>query len=122
MYLKSQFPSFVINSKSCTVLKTCVFFKVIKTADLFLKLLHDFSSLGSAMRTVMTKCLIDPQTYQRLTNVDGDSEYSNFMCRSKESYEDALRSLPNLEPPAEFQDCPGKIFKKIAWILFHHLQ
>ena len=59
------------------------------------------------MRTVMTKCLIDPQTYQRLTNVDGDSEYSNFMCRSKESYEDALRSLPNLEPPAEFQDCPG---------------
>ena len=55
------------------------------------------------MRTVMTKCLIDPQTYQRLTNVDGDSEYSNFMCRSKEMYEDALRSLPNLEPPAEFQ-------------------
>ena len=59
------------------------------------------------MRTVMTKCLIDPQTYQRLTNVDGDSEYSNFMCRSKESYEDALRSLPNLEPPAEFQ---GNLF------------
>jgi hypothetical protein len=112
MYLKPHFSSFVIYSKWCTVLKTWFyFFKVIKTADLFLKLLHDFSSLGSAMRTVMTKCLIDPQTYQRLTNVDGDSEYSNFMCRSKESYEDALRSLPNLEPPAEFQDCPGKIEK-----------
>ena len=74
---------------------------VIKKADLFLKLLHDFSSLGSAMRTVMTKCLIDPQNYQRLTNVDEDSEYASFMSRSKEMYEDALRSLPNLEPPAE---------------------
>ena len=84
---------------------------MIKTADLFLKLLHDFSSLGSAMRTVMTKCLIDPQTYQRLTNVDGDSEYSNFMCQSKEMYEDALRSLPNLEPPAEFQGNLFLIFK-----------
>ena len=59
------------------------------------------------MRTVMTQCLIDPQTYQRLTNVDGDSEYANFMCRSKERYEDALRSLPNLEPPPDFQDCPA---------------
>ena len=76
---------------------------MIKKADLFLKLLHDFSSLGSAMRTVMTKCLIDPQTYQRLTNVDSDSEYANFMIESKEKYEDALRSLPNLEPPTEFQ-------------------
>ena len=55
------------------------------------------------MRTVMTKCLIDPQTYQRLTNVDSDSEYANFMIESKEKYEDALRSLPNLEPPTEFQ-------------------
>ncbi len=80
--------------------------QVINKADLFLKLLHDFSSLGSAMRTVMTKCLIDPQTYQRLTNVDDDSEYADFMCRSKQKYEDALRSLPNLEPPPEFADCP----------------
>ena len=39
--------------------------QVILRADPFLKLLHDFSSLGSAMRTVMTKCLIDPMTYQR---------------------------------------------------------
>ena len=59
------------------------------------------------MRTVMTQCLIDPQTYQCLTNVDGDSEYVNFMCRGKELYEDALRTLPNIEPSADFQDCPA---------------
>ena len=81
--------------------------QVIQKSDRFLKLLHDFSSLGSAMRTVMTKCLIDPQTYQRLTNVEEDSEYANFMSRSRDMYEDALRSLPNLEPPTEFQDCPA---------------
>ena len=83
--------------------------QIIKEADLFLKLLHDFSSLGSAMRIVMTNCLIDPETYRRLTNVEGDytEEYSNFMSRSKDMYEDALRSLPNLEPPSKFQDCPA---------------
>ena len=32
-----------------------------------------------------------------------DSEYANFMRRSKELYEDALASLPNPDPPREFQ-------------------
>ena len=39
--------------------------QVILRADPILKLLHDFSSLGSAMRTLMTKCLTNPMTYQR---------------------------------------------------------
>ena len=43
--------------------------QVILKSDRFLKLLHDFSSLGSAMRTVMTKCLIDPVTYQVISRV-----------------------------------------------------
>ena len=43
----------------------------------------------------------------RLTNVEDDSEYANFMSRSRDKYEDALRSLPNLEPPSEFQYCPA---------------
>ena len=81
--------------------------RVIETADRFLKLLHDFSSLGAAMRTVMTKALTDDQSYFRLTNVNEDSEYANFMRKSKDFYEDALRSLPNPDPPREFQDCPA---------------
>ena len=49
--------------------------QVILRADPFLKLLHDFSSLGSAMRTVMTKCLIDPMTYQRYVNINMNFDY-----------------------------------------------
>ena len=47
------------------------------------------------------------KTNCRLTNVEDDSEYANFMSRSRDKYEDALRSLPNLEPPSEFQYCPA---------------
>ncbi len=79
------------------------FEQVIDEAQRFLKLLHDFSSLGAAMRTVLTSALVDMQSYERLTNVNEDSEYANFMRRSRELYEDALRSLPNPDPPAEFQ-------------------
>ena len=81
--------------------------EVIRNADRFLILLEDFTSLGSAMRTVMTKCLTDGESYQRLTNISDDSEYASFMRRSKELYEDALASLPNPDPPREFQDCPA---------------
>lgn len=35
--------------------------KAIEDADRFLKLLHDFSSLGAAMRTVLTKVLVDEE-------------------------------------------------------------
>ena len=54
----------------------------------------------------------------RLTNVEDDSEYANFMSRSRDKYEDALRSLPNLEPPSEFQYCPAlqAELKVCVWI------
>ena len=71
---------------------------------LVFQLLHDFSSLGAAMRTVLTNALVDMQSYGRLTSAAGeDSESAGFMRRSRECYEDALRSLPNVDPPAEFQ-------------------
>eukprot|EP00094_Tigriopus_californicus_P009370 TCALIF_09035-PA protein Name:"Similar to Ubr3 E3 ubiquitin-protein ligase UBR3 (Mus musculus)" AED:0.13 eAED:0.13 QI:208/0.88/0.8/1/0.88/0.9/10/0/606 len=81
--------------------------KAIEMADRLLKLLHDFSSLGAAMRTVLTKALLDNESYFRLTNVNEDSEYASFMRRSNEFYDDALQSLPNPDPPREFQDCPA---------------
>ncbi len=44
--------------------------EVISNADRFLKLLHDFCSLGAAMRSVMTKCLIDKDVKTTfLTNI-----------------------------------------------------
>jgi len=82
--------------------------KVIENSDRFLKLLHDFSSLGAAMRTVLTSALVDSSSYSRLTGSAAaeDSEHAAFMRQSRELYEDALRSLPNPEPPAEFQGEP----------------
>ena len=60
-----------------------------------------------------------------------DSEYANFMRRSKELYEDALASLPNPDPPREFQgifvlDSLGDtiLFKTclvVDWIRLHLL-
>ena len=40
---------------------------------------------------------------QRYTNICEDTEKVDFMKRSKELYEDALASLPNPDPPREFQ-------------------
>ena len=37
----------------------------------------------------------------------GNSEYANFMSRSQDKYDDALQSLPNLEPPSQLQECPS---------------
>ena len=83
--------------------------KAIADASMFLKLLHDFTSLGAAMRTVITKCLIDQQTYVKLTNihVNDDYTYVSFMRRSAILYRDALANLPNPDPPQELQDCPA---------------
>ena len=54
--------------------------------------------------------------------MEDDSEYANFMSRSRDKYEDALRSLPNLEPPSEFQYCPAlQAELKVYLILGHQL-
>ncbi|XP_046390043.1 E3 ubiquitin-protein ligase Ubr3 isoform X2 [Ischnura elegans] len=80
----------------------------IQDADRFLTMLHDFSALGAAMRRVMTGALTNPQIYKNLTDVgNGDGDYSRYMRQSKRIYEDAVKSLPNPEPPDEYKDCPS---------------
>jgi hypothetical protein len=47
--------------------------------------------------------------YKNLTDINEDGvtpEYFEFMNKSKRSYEEALTSLPNPEPPEEYK---GKI-------------
>ncbi|XP_071748159.1 E3 ubiquitin-protein ligase UBR3 isoform X3 [Lepeophtheirus salmonis] len=70
--------------------------RTIQTAEGLLVLLHDFSSLGAAMRVVMTHSLIDPQLYSSLTSINSDSENVNFMRKSQNLYEDAIEDLPNI--------------------------
>ena len=46
------------------------------------------------------------QVYKSLTEISEDSvpaEYFEFMNKSKRSYEEALTSLPNPEPPEEYK-------------------
>ena len=81
----------------------------IEQADKFLNLLHEFCEMGTAMRSVITRCLVNTGQYQSLTEhiLSDDSEYANFMRRSADKYSEALNSLPNPDPPPEFCDCPA---------------
>ena len=53
--------------------------------------------------------LVDEESYARLTNVNEDSEYANFMRQSRDCYEDAMRSLPTPPPPKEFTVTSDKV-------------
>ncbi|XP_049861948.1 E3 ubiquitin-protein ligase Ubr3 isoform X1 [Schistocerca gregaria] len=80
----------------------------IQDADLYLTMLHDFSAMGAAMRRVMTGALTNPQIYKHLTECfSEDSEYYSYMLESQRVYHEALKSLPNPEPPEEYKDCPS---------------
>ena len=79
----------------------------MEQAEKFLNLLQEFSDMGTAMRSIITRFLVNAPQYQVLTQINDDSEYANFMRRCAEKYSEALRSLNNHEPPLEFQDCPA---------------
>ena len=81
----------------------------IDKAEKFLTLLQEFCDMGTAMRTVITRCLVNSSHYQLLTEqiLSDDSEYANFMRRSADKYSEALASLPSPEPPPEFSDLPS---------------
>lgn len=70
-------------------------------------MLHEFSAMGAAMRRVMTGALTNPQIYKNLVDCSaenaGSSEYHRYMAESKELYTEAIKSLPNPEPPDEYR-------------------
>jgi len=90
--------------------KSQPFVVCIQDADSYLTMLHDFSAMGAVMRRVMTSALTSREIYKNLTNCDteaaGSSAYHNYMTQSKHIYQQALKSLPNPEPPDEYKDCP----------------
>ncbi|KAL0268005.1 UNVERIFIED_CONTAM: hypothetical protein PYX00_010107 [Menopon gallinae] len=83
---------------------------VTADADAFLNMFHDFSAMGTAMRRVMTRAITDPQVYKDLTewsHPSADPELSDTMLSTTQSYQHALKSLLNPEPPEELKDCPS---------------
>jgi hypothetical protein len=66
--------------------------EVIGNADRFLKLLHDFCSLGAAMRSVMTKCLVDKEVRQSFFKSKGGKPTKFFLRRRLDTLFKKLKS------------------------------
>ena len=65
------------------------------------------------MRRVMTGALTNPQIYKNLTDVSPENassiEYHNYMAESKRTYSEAIKILPNPEPPDEYKSKVSKM-------------
>lgn len=69
-------------------------------------MLLDLNKMGALMRHVMTSALTNPQKYRRLmdpTISTGQPEYDSYCQDSNQIYQDAMKSLPNPEPPDEYK-------------------
>lgn len=78
----------------------------IQDADAYLTMLLDFNNMGAVMRHVMTAALTNPQKYRCFmdpTISTGQSEYDSYCQDSNKIYQDAIKSLPNPEPPDEYK-------------------
>ncbi|KAK0089869.1 hypothetical protein PV325_004892 [Microctonus aethiopoides] len=82
----------------------------IQDADAYLTMLLDLNHMGAVMRHVMTSALTNSQKYRGLmdpSNTSGMPEYDNYCRESHDIYQEAIKSLPNPEPPDEYKDCPS---------------
>ncbi|XP_044728240.1 E3 ubiquitin-protein ligase Ubr3 [Chrysoperla carnea] len=80
----------------------------IQDADSFITMLLDFNNMGALMRRVITTALTNPQKYRSLLEIpQNKSEYAKYMVESKRLYEEAIKSLPNPDPPDDYKDCPS---------------
>ncbi|XP_012142217.1 ubr3 ubiquitin ligase isoform X3 [Megachile rotundata] len=81
---------------------------VIQDADGYLSMLLDLNKMGALMRHVMTSALTSPQKYRRLMDPyvsSGQPECDPYCQKSNQIYQDAMKSLPNPEPPDEYKEC-----------------
>ncbi|XP_019758460.2 E3 ubiquitin-protein ligase Ubr3 isoform X2 [Dendroctonus ponderosae] len=71
----------------------------VQDADAFLTMLLDFNNMGGLMRRVMATALTNPTKYKALNEIpeNVDSEYAQYLIESKRVYEEAVRSLPNVD-------------------------
>ncbi|CAK9812220.1 E3 ubiquitin-protein ligase UBR3 [Anthophora quadrimaculata] len=80
----------------------------IQGADGYLTMLIDFNKMGVLMRHVMTSALTSPQKYRELMDPStstGQPEYDSYCQDSNKIYQNAVKSLPNPEPPDEYKEC-----------------
>uniref|UniRef100_A0ABD2XDP5 E3 ubiquitin-protein ligase n=1 Tax=Trichogramma kaykai TaxID=54128 RepID=A0ABD2XDP5_9HYME len=80
----------------------------IQEAEVYLKMLVDLNNMGALMRHVMTTALTNPQKYRGLMDPStyaGESRYDVYCRDSYKTYQDAIKGLPNPEPPDEYKEC-----------------
>ncbi|XP_023317565.1 E3 ubiquitin-protein ligase Ubr3 isoform X3 [Trichogramma pretiosum] len=80
----------------------------IQEAEVYLKMLVDLNNMGALMRHVMTTALTNPQKYRGLMDPStyaGESRYDIYCRDSYKTYQDAIKGLPNPEPPDEYKEC-----------------
>lgn len=81
----------------------------IQDADTYITMLLDFNNMGALMRRVMTSALTNPQQYRLLCEMpedtEGSEEQRTYAAESRRCYDEAVRSLPNPEPPDEYKQC-----------------
>ncbi|XP_076232510.1 ubr3 ubiquitin ligase isoform X2 [Calliopsis andreniformis] len=80
----------------------------IQDAVVYLTMLLELSKMGALMRHVMTSALTNPQKYKGLMDPSistGHAEYDIYCQDSNRIYQDAVKSLPNPEPPDEYKEC-----------------
>lgn len=78
----------------------------IQDAHEYLTMLLDLNNMGASMRLVMTTALTNPQKYRSLMDpsiLTSQSEYNSYFQDSNKIYLDAVRSLPNPEPPEAYK-------------------
>ena len=99
---------FFVYSPTSTALSPEYCKDTMNKAEKFLTLLQDFCDMGSAMKSVITRCLVNSSQYQLLLPTkeqirSDDPEYSNIL-RSAIQYNMAMNFLPSPNPPPEFSD------------------
>ncbi|XP_043254590.1 E3 ubiquitin-protein ligase Ubr3 [Colletes gigas] len=80
----------------------------IQNADGYVTMLLDLNKMGALMRNVMTSALTDSQKYKSLMDPSistGQPEYDLYCQESNKIYQEAVKCLPNPEPPDAYKDC-----------------
>ncbi|XP_058794286.1 E3 ubiquitin-protein ligase Ubr3 isoform X2 [Phymastichus coffea] len=93
--------------ENCKINQT-EYMSAIQEADAYLQMLLELNNMGALMRHVMTTALTNPQKYRGLmdpSTYSGQSEYDSYLQDSNKIYQDAIKGLPNPEPPDEYKEC-----------------
>lgn len=88
--------------------KSATYSRTAKYCDDYCSMLMEFNNMGELMRRVMTKALINEDTYRKLVELPfPSSPFGSFLENSRVKYLDAVSLFPSPEPPDEYKHLPA---------------